>query len=119
MVMLLHLFGARWCSKLVHSALSKPAAPQPMKGFTMTEQDKQTEMIASAIRAQMAHLARVHEIPPPLILAVAHAEIMSLIAATYGGDIAADCAERAAKRVGGFPSFSENELAGMAAQGRA
>lgn len=87
--------------------------------MTNEADDDHIELIAATTRAMVAHLARLHGIPPGLVLAGVHAEVISIIATAYGGDVAAGCAERAADRVRNLPSYEQCELAAMQPMGRA
>ena len=79
---------------------------------------EQHEMVADATRAMVLQLVQAG-LPPANVLAVVHAETMALIATTYGGDMAAECATIAAKSLAGLPSYRDKPLAAMPHAGRA
>lgn len=87
--------------------------------MTKMETDAATRRIEAALQRTMEHLTVVEGLHPDLILAVAHGHALTLIATRHGGTVAADCARNAAERVEGLPSFTEEPLAGLPAQGRA
>jgi hypothetical protein len=82
----------------------------------MTEE--QHQLVTDATRAMVMQLVQAG-LPPANVLAVVHAEIMALIATSYGGDVAAECATIAANSVAGLPSYADSPLAAMPHAGRA
>lgn len=67
-------------------------------------------------------LARLHVeegIDLASVLAFAHAEILALMTAVYGGEVAKGCLENAARQVKGLPSLRDAQLAAAVPQGRA
>ncbi len=81
--------------------------------------DEQIELIAASVRNVAQHLHYFNGIPAPLILAVMHAEVIAMIATTYGGAQAAQSARNAAEKVEGLPSYADCPLAAMQPVGRA
>ncbi|NUB43642.1 hypothetical protein GEU84_004530 [Fertoebacter nigrum] len=79
-----------------------------------------TEMrIQMAMRLALARLHIEEGLDLQLVLAVAHAEVATAIAAACGGDVAADCLRRAAQQVEGWPALADSALARAAPAGRA
>lgn len=77
--------------------------------------ERTADTIAGAIR----YLTEIEGVPLDVALSVAHGVVMGEITATYGGAVAAECAQRAADRVAGWPAMAEGDLSGMATKGRA
>ncbi len=82
-------------------------------------EDQQMEFVAAATRAFLDNLTHTWGLPPATVLASAHATIITEIAVSYGGKMAADSARRAAERVESLPSYREAPIAAMAPQGQA
>lgn len=69
--------------------------------------EQQIERIGQLVNATARHLIEVEGLPPKLVLASIHAEAMTMIATSFGGAVAAECATRASGRVAGLPSLFE------------
>jgi hypothetical protein len=73
---------------------------------------------ASCIRECMA-LMREQGLPWDSIIAGAHAEVVSAMTLTFGGQMASDACTRAAERVYAMPSAADHALACAPAAGSA
>ena len=73
---------------------------------------------ASCIRECMA-LMRESGMPWDSIIAGAHAEVVSVMALSFGGQMASDACARAAERVYALPSAADHALACAPAAGSA
>jgi hypothetical protein len=81
--------------------------------------DDQEKRIRQVMQLALARLHVEEGIDLATVLAVSHAEIMALVATAYGGEVARDCLQVAAKQVEGLPSLRDSALARAAPQGRA
>lgn len=77
------------------------------------------ERVALTVQGAIRHLVQIEGVPLDVALSIAHGVVMAEIAASFGGDVAADCAQRAADRVAGWPAIVDGELAAMQPKGRA
>lgn len=90
----------------------------------MTDQDRietkaaAAEQAASCIRECMA-LMRESGMPWDCIIAGAHAEVISAMTLTFGGQMAAHCCTSAAERVCTLPSAADHALASARPAGSA
>ena len=90
----------------------------------MTEQERielkqaAADQAASCIRECMA-LMRESGMPWDSIIAGAHAEVISIMTLTFGGQVASDACARAAERVYALPSAADHALACAPAAGSA
>ena len=90
----------------------------------MTEQERielkqaAADQAASCIRECMA-LMRESGMPWDSIIAGAHAEVVSVMALSFGGQMASDACARAAERVYALPSAADHALACAPAAGSA
>lgn len=76
------------------------------------------DQAAACIRECMA-LMRESGMPWDSIIAGAHAEVISAMTLTFGGQVASDACARAAERVYALPSAADHALACAPAAGRA
>ena len=90
----------------------------------MTDQERielkqaAADQAASCIRECMA-MMRQSGMPWDSIIAGAHAEVVSVMALSFGGQMASDACTRAAERVCALPSAADHALACAPAAGSA
>jgi len=84
----------------------------------LTEQEE-TALVRAEIRAALLRLCLGQGIGLDRVLAVAHAETAAQIAATFGGDVPADCLRGAADQVEHLPAVADSALARAVPVGRA
>lgn len=87
----------------------------------MTDADNLTDAdpIGDQVEQELVRLVIMGGHHPDEVLAAALARIMALVTLRHGGDAAADAARKVARQCRGLPSYADNPLAGMPAQGRA
>ena len=87
----------------------------------MTEKTRAeiADMAGQLVGEAIVEIHRKTGIPAELILAGAHAQIVSMLAHSLGGPVAALCAEKAAERVRNMPSARALALARMPSAGAA
>ena len=69
----------------------------------MTPSEETCAAVMAELHHAIRHLMGVNGLSVPQILAVMHAEIVTQITSVFGGRVAADCCEAAAKRVAKMP----------------
>ena len=73
--------------------------------------EKTQEIVAAELHHAMPNLIGVHGVPVAEVLAIMHAEIVTQIGRMFGGRIAAECCESAARRLVKMHPRSEFDLA--------
>lgn len=73
----------------------------------MTAKIDMADQAARMIGAMLRRLHRETGFPMDCILAGAHAEVVAMMAASFGGSMTALCCEQAAERVRGLPPLGD------------
>lgn len=86
---------------------------------TNHEESEQAEAVARCIGDLLLRLHNEAGIPLELVMAVAHGQVVTMLASIVGGEIAAECCMNAAEAVRPVLSMSDAALATATPQGRA
>ncbi|ROT99071.1 hypothetical protein [Histidinibacterium lentulum] len=78
----------------------------------MTTKAELSEHAAEAVGAMLLRFQSRSGMPLDVLLAGAHAQIVSMMLTTHGAETAAECCEQVAARLRSLPSLADAEVAG-------